>query len=97
MKRGLEASHDVRWSDDEAVMLPLLCETGWQTVLVIEPALGRHLWYDKLLLFIHFFLPPCHQKIDVNQDGLITFEELSQWCTREERFVKSLGMLDTVL
>jgi Ca2+-binding EF-hand superfamily protein len=37
------------------------------------------------------------QKIDVNHDGLITFEELSQWCTREERFVKSLGMLDTVL
>ncbi|XP_046454095.1 Kv channel-interacting protein 1-like [Daphnia pulex] len=36
-------------------------------------------------------------KIDVNHDGLITFEELSQWCTREERFVKSLGMLDTVL
>ncbi|XP_057378074.1 Kv channel-interacting protein 1-like [Daphnia carinata] len=36
-------------------------------------------------------------KIDANHDGLITFEELSQWCTREERFVKSLGMLDTVL
>lgn len=37
------------------------------------------------------------QKIDVNQDGLITFEELSQWCTSEEQFIKSLGMLDTVL
>jgi len=36
-------------------------------------------------------------KIDVNQDGLITFEELSQWCTSEEQFIKSLGMLDTVL
>ena len=37
------------------------------------------------------------QKIDVNQDGLITFEELSQWCTGEDQFIKSLGMLDTVL
>ena len=37
------------------------------------------------------------QKIDANQDGLISFEELSQWCSREEHFVKSLSMLDTIL
>ncbi|GLV37682.1 uncharacterized protein CBL_13955 [Carabus blaptoides fortunei] len=37
-----------------------------------------------------------HQ-IDTNKDGVVTIEELVDWCSRDERVLKSLDTLDTVL
>ncbi|GBP11428.1 hypothetical protein EVAR_92933_1 [Eumeta japonica] len=35
--------------------------------------------------------------IDVNQDGVVTPDELWQWCARDPRWLHSLDQLDTVL
>ncbi|XP_071522530.1 Kv channel-interacting protein 4-like isoform X2 [Panulirus ornatus] len=35
--------------------------------------------------------------IDTNHDGAITIEELAEWVSRDETFVQSLAMMDTVL
>lgn len=37
------------------------------------------------------------QLIDTNKDGVVTIEELVQWCSRDEHVLKSLETLDTVL
>lgn len=37
------------------------------------------------------------QQIDTNKDGVVTIEELIQWCSRDENILKSLETLDTVL
>ncbi|CAG7681497.1 unnamed protein product [Allacma fusca] len=37
-----------------------------------------------------------HQ-IDLNQDGVVTIDELVEWCRRDDRILQSLDMLDTVL
>ncbi|XP_025834830.1 Kv channel-interacting protein 4-like [Agrilus planipennis] len=37
-----------------------------------------------------------HQ-IDTNKDGVVTIEELMEWCSRDEHFLKSLDTLDTIL
>lgn len=37
-----------------------------------------------------------HQ-IDANKDGVVTIEELVQWCSRDENILKSLDTLDTIL
>jgi Ca2+-binding EF-hand superfamily protein len=37
------------------------------------------------------------QLIDLNQDGVVTIDELVEWCSRDERILQSLEMLDTVL
>ncbi|XP_037092251.1 calsenilin-like [Pollicipes pollicipes] len=34
--------------------------------------------------------------IDTNGDGVITLDEMEQWCTRDEGYTKSLDMLNTV-
>jgi Ca2+-binding EF-hand superfamily protein len=36
-------------------------------------------------------------KIDSNQDGVVTIDELVDWCSRDDRILQSLEMLDTVL
>ncbi|XP_043270934.1 Kv channel-interacting protein 2-like isoform X2 [Venturia canescens] len=35
--------------------------------------------------------------IDANKDGVVTIEELVQWCSKDEQLLRSLGTLDTVL
>ncbi|CAL4214834.1 unnamed protein product, partial [Meganyctiphanes norvegica] len=35
--------------------------------------------------------------IDSNKDGAITMEELGNWVARDDTFIESLGMFDTVL
>ncbi|XP_045481820.1 Kv channel-interacting protein 4-like isoform X2 [Harmonia axyridis] len=35
--------------------------------------------------------------IDTNKDGVVTIEELVEWCSRDENILKSLETLDTVL
>lgn len=35
--------------------------------------------------------------IDRNNDGVVTIEELVDWCSRDEQILKSLETLDTVL
>lgn len=37
------------------------------------------------------------QLIDTNKDGVVTIEELMQWCSRDENFLRSLDTLDTIL
>ncbi|ENN76762.1 hypothetical protein D910_12025 [Dendroctonus ponderosae] len=37
------------------------------------------------------------QLIDANKDGVITIEEMITWISRDERYIKSLETLDTVL
>ncbi|KAF4518405.1 hypothetical protein B566_EDAN002058 [Ephemera danica] len=37
-----------------------------------------------------------HQ-IDTNKDGVVTIDELVEWCSRDENILQSLEMLDTVL
>lgn len=50
---------------------------------------------SNILTFIplHFSL----QLIDRNNDGVVTIEELVDWCSRDEQILKSLETLDTVL
>lgn len=40
------------------------------------------------------FLP---QLMDSNKDGVVTIEELVQWCSKDEQLLRSLDTLDTVL
>ncbi|KAI5741736.1 hypothetical protein M8J76_016663 [Diaphorina citri] len=35
--------------------------------------------------------------IDTNKDGVVTIDELIQWCSRDEGILKSLETLDTIL
>jgi hypothetical protein len=37
------------------------------------------------------------QQIDTNKDGVVTIDELVDWCSRDENILKSLEQLDTVL
>lgn len=37
------------------------------------------------------------QLIDTNKDGVVTIDELVEWCSRDERILQSLETLDTVL
>ena len=40
----------------------------------------------------------CLQLIDTNQDGVVTIDELVEWCSRDEQILQSLETsLDTVL
>lgn len=35
--------------------------------------------------------------MDANKDGVVTIEELVQWCSKDEQLLRSLDTLDTVL
>lgn len=35
--------------------------------------------------------------MDANKDGVVTIEELVQWCSKDEELLRSLDTLDTVL
>ncbi|KAH0555449.1 hypothetical protein KQX54_018985 [Cotesia glomerata] len=35
--------------------------------------------------------------MDANKDGVVTIEELVQWCSKDEQLLQSLDTLDTVL
>lgn len=35
--------------------------------------------------------------MDTNKDGVVTIEELVQWCSKDEQLLRSLDTLDTVL
>lgn len=37
------------------------------------------------------------QQIDTNKDGVVTIDELVEWCSRDEQILQSLETLDTVL
>lgn len=37
------------------------------------------------------------QLMDANKDGVVTIEELVQWCSKDEQLLRSLDTLDTVL
>jgi Kv channel-interacting protein len=37
------------------------------------------------------------QQIDTNKDGVVTIDELVEWCLQDEKILHSLEMLDTVL
>lgn len=37
------------------------------------------------------------QKLDLNQDGIVTFDEFIETCLKDENIMKSLAILDTVL
>jgi Kv channel-interacting protein len=37
------------------------------------------------------------QQVDTNKDGVVTIDELVEWCLRDEKILHSLEMLDTVL
>lgn len=47
------------------------------------------LWIDSWI-----FHP---QLMDANKDGVVTIEELVQWCSKDEQLLRSLDTLDTVL
>lgn len=44
-------------------------------------------------LFVSFY----SQLMDANKDGVVTIEELVQWCSKDEQLLRSLDTLDTVL
>lgn len=48
--------------------------------------------YKKSLIFLFLF-----QQMDANKDGVVTIEELVQWCSKDEHLLQSLDTLDTVL
>lgn len=35
--------------------------------------------------------------MDANKDGVVTIDELVQWCSKDEQLLRSLDTLDTVL
>lgn len=37
------------------------------------------------------------QLMDANKDGVVTIEELVQWCSKDEELLRSFDTLDTVL
>ncbi|XP_043265936.1 Kv channel-interacting protein 1-like isoform X1 [Colletes gigas] len=53
---------------------------------IVEPHLAAREHVDRI-----FHL------IDANKDGVVTIEELVQWCSKDEQLLKSLDTLDTVL
>ncbi|XP_043234079.1 Kv channel-interacting protein 1-like [Amphibalanus amphitrite] len=66
-------------------------------VTAIYDMLGRHVHphLDEHAARNH--VDTIFHQIDVNKDGMLTLEELRQWCARDPDFLRSLNMLDTVL
>ncbi|XP_024938511.1 Kv channel-interacting protein 1 isoform X5 [Cephus cinctus] len=53
---------------------------------IVEPQMAAREHVDRI-----FHL------IDANKDGVVTIEELVQWCSKDEQLLRSLDTLDTVL
>ncbi|XP_015187574.1 Kv channel-interacting protein 1-like isoform X1 [Polistes fuscatus] len=53
---------------------------------IVEPHLAAREHVDRI-----FHL------MDANKDGVVTIEELVQWCSKDEQLLRSLDTLDTVL
>lgn len=49
--------------------------------------------FSTILLTEHYLF----QQIDTNKDGVVTIDELVEWCSKNDQILQSLETLDTVL